>query len=144
MLTRITAEDLMKNSSKKNAQDYWDSYVTRYKHEPAHHRHPDTIIGFITKEKLTEIFSKPNYRLLIMAIGLIIVSDGVVCFFTDDPTFGLGVLPPSFKGSFINGIQHEFGEGREYEDVEAILMRYASGEHHLNSMEELVKYLNKG
>jgi hypothetical protein len=143
MSKRITAEDLMKNSSKKNAQDYWDSYVARYKHDPAHHRHPDTIMGFITKEKLAEIYTKPNNRLLIMAIGLIIVSDGTVCFFTDDPTFGLGALPTSFQGSFIHGISYEFGEGKQYEDVDAILANFAPGDRHLNSMEELLKYLNK-
>lgn len=144
MSNRITAEDLMKNSSKKNAQDYWDHYVAKHQRDPAHHRHPDTIVGFITKEKLAEIYTKPNHRLLIMAIGLIIVSDGAVCFFTDDPTFGVGALPPSFKGSFIHGIHYEFGEGRQYENVDAVLANFAPGEHHLNSMEELVKYLNKG
>jgi hypothetical protein len=143
MPQHITAEDLMRNSSKKTLQDYWESYVARFKCDPAHHRDPETVHGFLTKEKLTELFSKPDSKYLVMVIGLILVSNDEVCFFTDDPTFGIGALPTAFKGFFINGLQHQFGKGREFEDVDAILKHYSSGERHLNSMDELINYLNK-
>jgi hypothetical protein len=140
----ITEEELLKNSSKARTKAYWDGYVARYKCEPTQHRHPDTIVGFLTKEKLAEMYENqskyPNH--LLFSTGLVLVSNGEVVFLSDDSQYGYGVLPKSFGTSNITNLHMFFGKGEEYESVDDLLQRLASGERHLNSVQELLDYLN--
>jgi hypothetical protein len=140
----ITEEDLLKNSSKVSAKAYWDGYMARHKCEPTQRRHPDTIIGFITKEKLAEMFENqgkyPDH--LLFATGLTLISDGKVVFLTDDSQYGYDALPKSFATCTMSNLHMFFGKGQEYEDVDDLLQRIASNERHLNSVQELLDYLN--
>jgi hypothetical protein len=140
----ITEEELLKNSSKTSAKAYWDAYVARHKCEPTQRRHPDTIIGFLTKEKLTEMFENqskyPDH--LLFATGLVLISNGEVVFLSDDSQYGYGVLPKNFGTCNMTNLHMFFGEGEEYEKVDDLLQRIASGERHLNSVQELLDYLN--
>ena len=142
-MSQYTAEMIEAISGKARAQAYWNGYRSKYGKDPEDRRHPDTIVGFLSKEKLHEMFMKPDYDMLLINCGLVFHENDDVAFFSDDSLFGWKVLPQDLSGSCqISGIHHRYGPGCEFPDVDAIIARHFKGKRFINSMEELVEYLN--
>lgn len=139
----FTAEKLYENSHKYRMIDFWKSHREKFGYDPTMHRHPDTIQGFLTKEKVAEMFVEPDYDQLLFATGLCFISNGEVFFLTDDCLYGHGLLPKDFIPCSISGLHYSFGEGQMHVTVDDILSHYGYGEIHLNSVQELVDYLNR-
>lgn len=140
---RFTAEKLFENSHKHRQTVFWKGHIEKYGYAPEAHRPPDTIQGFLTKEKVTEMFAEPDYSQLLFATGLCFISNGEVFFLADDCLFGYGLLPECFIPCSINGLQYAIGEDATYKTIDDVLAHYCYKEIHLNSIEELVDYLNK-
>ena len=140
---RFTAEKLFENSQKHRQTVFWKGYIETYGFEPEAHRNPNTIQGFLTKEQVAEMFAEPDHDQLLFVTGLCFVSNGEVFFLTDDCLFGYGLLPKDFISCSITGLQNVIGEGQTYPTLNDALFRHARGEIHLNSVQELVDYLNK-
>lgn len=142
-MSQYTAEMIEEVSSKKRAEKYWEGYRAKFGTDPGERRHPDTIVGFLSKEKLHEMFTKPNYDMLLINYGLVFHENDDVAFFSDDSLFGWEVLPMGLSASCsIHGIHRRYGPGCEFPDVDAIIARHYKDKRFLNSMEELVDYLN--
>lgn len=141
-MSHITAEDLEQVSLKHHLTEFFKGYRALTGKVPIDRRHPDTVQGFLSKEKVTEMFLKPDRDQLLFATGLCFVSNGEAFFLTDDGGFGYNVLPPRFIACSISRLHHNFGEGMRYKDIDAILAQFCRGEQHLNSMEELLEYIN--
>lgn len=137
-----TAEMIEEVSGKARAQRYWDGYREMHKCAPKDRRHPDTIVGFLSKEKLHEMFSNPDPDQLLFATGLVFFDNEEVAFFSDDSLFGYGLIPTSLGPCSISNIYLRYGEDMEFPDVDAIIDRFFKGKRFLNSIEELVDYLN--
>ena len=142
-MSQYTAEMIEEVSSKKRTEKYWEGYRAKFGTDPEVRRHPDTIVGFLSKEKLHEMYMHPNQDMLLIGCGLVFHENDDVAFFSDDTLFGWKVLPKDLSGScMISGIHHRYGPGCEFPDVDAIIARHYKGKRFLNSMEELVDYLN--
>lgn len=139
----FTAEKLFENSHKHRLMEFWEAHRTKFGTDPQMHRNPDTIQGFLTKEKVAEMFAEPDYEQLLFATGLCFISNGEVFFLADDCLYGYGLLPKDFIPCSISSLQNFVGEGQKYATVDDILSHYGYGEVHLNSVQELVDYLNQ-
>jgi len=141
-MSSITVEMIEEKSSKVRLQKFWDGYRERFGKDPEVHRHPDTCVGFLSKEKVHEMFIKADPDQLLMANGLTLIDDGKVAFFADDHGFGWGALPSNFGHCSITNLHLRYGTEKEFPTVDAIIDRYLKGMRFLNSMEELVDYIN--
>ena len=142
-MTQYTAEMIEEVSSKKRTEKYWEGYREKFGKDPEVRRHPDTIVGFLSKEKLHEMFMKCDPETLLIGCGLVFHENDDIAFFSDDTLFGYRVLPKDLNGScMISGIHRSYGPGAEFPDVDAIITRHFKGKRFINSMEELVEYLN--
>ena len=139
----FTAEKLFEKSHKHRLMEFWKAHRTKFGTDPQMHRNPNTIQGFLTKEKVVEMFAEPDYDQLLFATGLCFISNGEVFFLADDCLYGHGLLPKDFIPCSISGLQYFVGEGQKYASVDDILSHYGYGEVHLNSVQELVDYLNQ-
>lgn len=139
----ITVEKLEEDSFKTRLQRYWAAHNERFGKDPDAHRNPNTVVGFLSKEKLHEMYSNFNVNngMLLIDCGLGIISNGEVMFFADEGAYGHGILPSDFHSCTIK-LHHRYGEGQEYPNVEAIIERFGKDERHINSIEELVEYCN--
>lgn len=139
----ITAETLQENSSKGRTKQYREGYRARFGKDPELYRHPDTIIGFLSKEKLHEILTNPpDENMLINSCGVALFDNDEVAFFTDDGQYGYGVLPRSLMSCLISNIRYRYGEGQRFGDVDEIINTFFKGKRFLNSEQELLDYLN--
>lgn len=112
-------------------------------------RQPETIIGFLTKEVANDLIAnrKPD---MMINIGVTVISDRSVYFFVDDSSYGFRVLPRNFFAmTFGNtcGLPYYTVPRKEVptgmiSTVEQLAAIFYSGERHLNSIEELVDYVN--
>lgn len=145
-MPRVTKEDLVRDSLKQRLKEqrlkyrqgdgqYPDSFI----------RHPDTVRGFLTKEQVAQMFLKvdENRHQMLIGEGLAIISNEVVFFLADDPSFAANFLPEGFIATTLTALHFVFGPGRRYEDMDEILNKYCDGETHLNSIEELVDFINR-
>lgn len=140
-MSLFTLEELQYNSSKASAQRYWDGYREMYRKDPEYRRHPDTIVGFLSKEKLHEMLVNPNPEMLLHACGVALFDNDDVAFFTDDGQYGFGVLH-GFGPCLITNIPYRYGEGQRFGDVDEIINTFFKGKRFLNSEQELLDYLN--
>lgn len=116
-------------------------------------RQPETVIGFLSKEVADELIRNPKPGMTMTDCGLTIYSNKEVMFLTDHGTYGYGVLPPNFRAITIgmgNGFPYKVAPRPSLpsgliccvDDVVKVF--YAvTGERLLNSVEELVEYLNR-
>lgn len=140
---RFTAEKLFENSHKHRLMEFWEAHHAKFGINPQMHRNPDTIQGFLTKEKVAEMFAEPDHDQLLFATGLCFISNGEVFFLADDCLYGYGLLPKEFVSCSIDNLHYNFGKGQKYATVNDILSHYGYGQIHLNSVQKLVDYLNR-
>jgi hypothetical protein len=139
----ITAEILEAASTKGRLKEYWAGYRKLHNSDPEQRRHPDTVIGFLSKEKLHEILTNPpDENMLINACGVALFDNDEVAFFADDGQYGYGVLPRDLMSCLISNIRYRYGEGQRFSDVDAIIDTFFKGKRFLNSEQELLDYLN--
>lgn len=138
----ITAEMLNDDCLKNSLTKYWKGYRERFGKDPEQHRHPDTVVGFLTKEKLHEMLTNPNHDMLLHVCGLALIDNDEVAFFADDGNYGYNTLSKNFGRCTVSGILYQYGKGQRYPDVDAIVATHFKGKRFLNSVEELVEYAN--
>ncbi len=148
MDTKATAEDITEflerleaDSLKTRLISIEQHYADKGESVPDVHRRSDTVQGFLTKEKITELFAEPDPEQLLIRCGLVVVSSNKAFFFSDDSCFGWKVLPNSFAGCSLPGLHRRFGPGEEFTTVDDILSHYGKGKRYLGSLEELAKYV---
>jgi hypothetical protein len=139
----FTVEKLLSASFKHRQTIFWANYKLINGVNPTVHRNPNTIQGFLTKERVKEMFTHPNFDQLLFTTGLNFISNEEVFFLSDDCTFGHRVLPTDFTNHEVSGQHHLLGNGSDYTPVDEILLKHGKGKTHLNTLEELVDYLNK-
>lgn len=142
MAQLITADDLIKASLKGQLEKYWQNHRQKYNSDPEVHRHPETVQGFLTKEKLHEMLIKPDENQLLIATGLTIIYDHNVAFFSDDGGFAINHSSHPFTRIGLPNVHNEYGEGKRYTSVDDIIKTHFDGKNFINSIEELVQYLN--
>jgi hypothetical protein len=155
----ITVEQLVNSGGRAHLQRWWDQANALIKSAPNEEeaenirsamgvrRSPDTITGFLTKEKAWNIVSNRNLfpEAMLLAVGLSMIDDGKVFFLTDDMTFGYLVLPEKF-------LRCTFGlplvvRGENTTSLDPFIDTFArdmGGKpmRYIASLEELVEYVN--
>lgn len=137
-------EGLEAESLKASLKIVEDHFIDKGEPVPDVYRRSNTVQGFLTKEKLEEMFANPDPDQLLIRSGLVFISDRKVFFLSDVHGFGHNILPSSFISCSISNLHHFVGEGMKYKTVDDILAQYCYDERHLNSLEELAKYALTG
>jgi len=143
MTTTITKEMLEADSTKGRLQKYWEQYRKENNGNDPVCRNPNTCEGLLSKERLHELFTNVDETKPVFTTGLVVIDNDDVAFFSDDAKFGLATLPSNFNRFKIMHLHHHYGEGKASPNAEAIVRRLSGGKRFLNSIEELVDYLNR-
>ena len=88
------------------------------------------------------MFTNIDDEKLLIISGLVLFDNDEIGFFADDSLIGYDVFPKSIGTCVIGEMHWQYGEGKKYPNVDAIIDRFFKGKRFLNSMEELVDYLN--
>lgn len=148
----ITKEQLEATSLKASLQKFFDGCrATRSKEEAdqilAVRRPPESVFGtVISAEQVDEFFARPESqekRDHLLYSHLCTIGDDKVFFFTDDSNYGHTILPKAFIGAiFSGGLPRSTGQGTPILTVADFVGVYHKGERQLNTVDELVEYLN--
>lgn len=114
-------------------------------------RNSRDVIGFLSKEQVNEFCNDSSKPDLLIKIGVTVISNEEVCFLVDDSCYGWKVLPSDFHGITFparGGLPFWIIPREEFEDgqlktAEDILTVFYPGIKHLNTMQELLDYLNR-
>lgn len=129
---RLTAlrKDFKEKHPDKSIPDVW--------------RDPETICGFMSKEKVQELLaSTPNDDVLFYAAGLTVLSNGKAFFFSDDCCYGSDTCR-GFRGVQFPSIAKMVASGGRYDSLDGFINTHFAEQRQLNSVEELATYIVTG
>lgn len=149
---QVTIEDFLSSGFKTYLQEWRDSIEKAYKEASTEaervdlqksmdaRRHPDTIVGFLSKEQAWALTRSPEEKMLIRH-GVTVISDRKAFFFTDDSQLGYKVLPREFIPCTFKlplGTAH-----RTFSNIEEFCDLFCKGERYLSTPQEVVDYVNE-
>lgn len=110
-------------------------------------RHSSHVTGFMSKEEAQKQLNSDESHLLIKNCGVGMVGDMKAYFLSDDAVWGYGILPEAFisvslhipsKAAPRPGLEDGF-----IDTVEKFMIVFGDDQRHLNTVDELVDYLNE-
>lgn len=145
-----TKEDLESTSFKRQCEQREEAACKSGQIIPDCWKKSSEIFGFLSKEKLNEVLKDKTPEMLLTSVGVAVFSDKTHCFFVDDVQWGNKLYEEGFC-SIAYGFcgfplrvkpREELPSGM-ITTAEELLMIFHKDEVLLNSVEELLEYLNR-